>query len=840
MYDKDYILPVELEINNHPIEDASVLSALYGRITVLRLCELVGIQIPRFCFHRALPIAGNCRMCMIELRGTEKPLIACATTLERLQAIYTNSTLVRMARESVLEFLLINHPLDCPICDQGGECDLQDISFTHGSDRGRFKEEKRSVTDIIIHPFVKTIMTRCIHCTRCIRYLDNVAGVPSLGTMGRGGSTEVGTYLNILINSEVIVNVVDLCPVGALTSKPYAFLARPWELDHIESIDILDSLCSRIRIDTRGNTILRILPRYSSRANQAWISDRARFFFESVLCQRIINPLVNLNRETDSAARNMKHPFYRCSWEMAFSYLASVIQSCVWNHKLLLTFSGTSADLHSTLSFLSTFRSMGISENSISMCSNAETDLRYDYIIPVQDYSWLRDWMISHYYIYVGFNPRHDSPVLNLRLRAFHLKQSSQHRVFIIGEAYYTTARGLQIATFDSSLRDFGRGLSTYSLPCAAEDPIFLVGPSLAMSGGAYNHKRLLEFVLFTSLIHLIIHNVVPYAGDMSVFEWGCPVDLRLSAGIRINASGYDVSKSCNSIGLLFLQENDSLAALRFTKRLNELPKHLLVPTIDGRKIEPVLASSKLPIFSFSEWKALLFELRDPIPKEGLLFLDHVTLVYHGANVGFAAREAHLIFPSLTYAEHMAYYVTCGGDVRFTTTAVAFTTNVPENPLLLTLLRLSICEFFPLLSQISHIGSCKFLRSPYVIFDKYYQMISVINDEEDTMPLTVLDPTSEQYAYYRRLREAYGLDDHSKYLECAARNQFDPRYPGFSQYEIDWLMLHMYSGSQSRCKTMCDAFEYETLMEMFWEDVREARKSGRSNGNSSSSAENKD
>merc|ERR1711937_677032 len=225
--------------------------------SVLQACEKAGVHIPRFCYHEALSVAGNCRMCLVEVEKVPKCVASCAWPVMPNMGIWTNTPVVKKAREAVMEFLLINHPLDCPICDQGGECDLQDQAQTHGSDRSRYFEHKRGVEDKNVGPLVKTIMTRCIHCTRCVRFTEEIAGVEALGTTGRGRETEIGTYLEKTFQSELSGNVIDLCPVGALTSKPYAFLSRPWELRSTESIDVSDSIGSNIRIDSRGTEILR-------------------------------------------------------------------------------------------------------------------------------------------------------------------------------------------------------------------------------------------------------------------------------------------------------------------------------------------------------------------------------------------------------------------------------------------------------------------------------------------------------------------------------------------------------------------------------------------------------
>ena len=256
--------------------------------TVLQACDSVGIDVPRFCFHERLLIAGNCRMCLVEIEKSPKPVASCTLPVMEGMKVFTRTPLVKKAQESVLEFLLLNHPLDCPICDQGGECDLQDQAMLFGSDSGRFYEYKRGVEDKNCGPLVKTIMTRCIHCTRCVRFATEIAGISDLGTTGRGRKTEIGTYVQKLIRSELSGNIIDLCPVGALTSKPYAFTARTWELKSTESIDITDGLGSNIIINTKGNEVLRILPRFNESLNEEWITDKARFSYDGLKKQRLL------------------------------------------------------------------------------------------------------------------------------------------------------------------------------------------------------------------------------------------------------------------------------------------------------------------------------------------------------------------------------------------------------------------------------------------------------------------------------------------------------------------------------------------------------------------------
>ncbi|TCT11275.1 NADH dehydrogenase subunit G [Tepidamorphus gemmatus] len=271
-----------------------------AEFTLLQACEEAGAEIPRFCFHERLSVAGNCRMCLVQVKGAPKPVASCAMAVRDLRPgpngeppeVMTRTPMVKKAREGVMEFLLINHPLDCPICDQGGECDLQDQAMAYGVDSSRFHENKRAVEDKYIGPLVKTIMTRCIHCTRCIRFVTEVAGVPELGAIGRGEDMEITTYLESAMSSELQGNVIDLCPVGALTSRPYAFQARPWELQKTESVDVMDAVGSAIRVDVRGREVMRVLPRLNEDVNEEWISDKTRFIWDGLRTQRLDRPYV--------------------------------------------------------------------------------------------------------------------------------------------------------------------------------------------------------------------------------------------------------------------------------------------------------------------------------------------------------------------------------------------------------------------------------------------------------------------------------------------------------------------------------------------------------------------
>ncbi len=289
-------------------------------MTLLQACEEAGAEIPRFCYHERLSIAGNCRMCLVEVVGMPKPMASCALNVSDLRPgtdgspphVRTRSETVEKARQGVMEFLLINHPLDCPICDQGGECDLQDQAMGYGIDANRFEENKRAVENKYIGPLIKTIMTRCIHCTRCVRFMTEVAGVPELGATGRGEDMEFTTYLEQGLMSELSGNVIDLCPVGALTSRPYAFKARPWELRKTESIDVMDAVGSNIRIDARGREVMRILPRVNDAVNEEWISDKARYIWDGLRSQRLDRPYIRKDGRLTAA-----------SWDEAFAAIAT-------------------------------------------------------------------------------------------------------------------------------------------------------------------------------------------------------------------------------------------------------------------------------------------------------------------------------------------------------------------------------------------------------------------------------------------------------------------------------------------------------------------------------------
>ncbi|MCH9019307.1 MAG: NADH-quinone oxidoreductase subunit G, partial [Proteobacteria bacterium] len=374
--------------------------------TVLQACDQAGIEIPRFCYHDRLAIAGNCRMCLVELERSPKPIASCAMPAVDGMVIFTNTPTVKKAREGVMEFLLINHPLDCPICDQGGECDLQDQAMAYGRGRNRFSENKRAVEEKDFGPLVKTCMTRCIHCTRCVRFMEDVAGVPALGTMGRGEHMEIDVYLAQAIDSELSGNIIDLCPVGALTSKPYAFMARPWELERTESIDVMDAVGSSIRVDTRGAMVMRVLPRLNDDVNEEWISDKTRFACDGLRVQRLDTPMVRRDGRLEPA-----------TWDAAFAAIAGRVEPL--KGRQIAAIAGDLADAEAMMALKDLMAGLG-SRNIDCRQDGARLDAgcRAGYLFNTT-IAGIDD---ADACLLVGTNPRWEAPIINARLRKRYLR----------------------------------------------------------------------------------------------------------------------------------------------------------------------------------------------------------------------------------------------------------------------------------------------------------------------------------------------------------------------------------------------------------------------------------
>ena len=437
-------------------------------MTVLQVAELAGEEIPRFCYHERLSIAGNCRMCLVEVKpGPPKPQASCALPAADNQEIFTNTPMVKKARQGVMEFLLINHPLDCPICDQGGECDLQDQSLGYGRDDTRYEENKRAVEEKYMGPLIKTVMTRCIQCTRCVRFITEVAGMPEIGLISRGEDVEITTYLDSAVASELSANVIDLCPVGALTSKPYAFNARPWELKKTESVDVMDALGSAIRIDSRGPGVLRVLPRTNEDINEEWISDKTRYACDGLSRQRLDRPFVRSGGKLAPA-----------TWGEAFAVVADKLKAA--SAERVGVIAGDLQDAESMKAALDLFGALGVKN----------LDCRQDGTLlgggPRE--SWLFNSTIAgieqaDVVLLIGTNPRLEAPVLNARFRKLWL--AGKTRFGLVGEAADLTYGYHHLGAGGASLADLAKGQSEFAKAFkAATNPAIVIGQG-ALAGGA-------------------------------------------------------------------------------------------------------------------------------------------------------------------------------------------------------------------------------------------------------------------------------------------------------------------------------------------------------------------
>jgi NADH-quinone oxidoreductase subunit G len=371
-------------------------------ITIIQACEIADVEIPRFCYHERLAIAGNCRMCLVEVEGMPpKPVASCAMPVSEGMKIHTDTPMVKKAREGVMEFLLANHPLDCPICDQGGECDLQDQAYQYGSGKSEYHEHKRAVKEKNMGPLVKTQMTRCIQCTRCVRFIEDVAGTVEIGAINRGEGMEITTYLEQNLKSELSGNIIDLCPVGALTSKPYAFKARSWELKKTETIDVMDAVGSNIRIDSRGVEVMRILPRLNEEINEEWISDKTRFCYEGLKYQRLDKPYIKKDGVLSQAG-----------FDEAYAEIAQKIKSLKPSE--IAAFSGQISAAEEIFALKKLLEKLDV--------KNFDCRLSGEKINPSNRASYLFNTTISKIEeadvcLLIGVNPRKDAPILNARLR---------------------------------------------------------------------------------------------------------------------------------------------------------------------------------------------------------------------------------------------------------------------------------------------------------------------------------------------------------------------------------------------------------------------------------------
>lgn len=476
---------------------------------LIQACEQLGIEVPRFCYHERLAIAGNCRMCLVEVSpGPPKPQASCALPCAEGMVVKTNSPMVKKAREGVMEFLLINHPLDCPICDQGGECDLQDQSMYFGSGKSRYNEFKRSVEDKYMGPLINTFMNRCIHCTRCVRFITDVAGVPELGGLGRGEHMEIGTYVEKSIGSELSANIIDLCPVGALTSKPYTYLARPWELTKTESVDVMDAVGSNIRVDSRGEAVLRVLPRNHDDVNEEWISDKTRYACDALRTQRLDRPYI----------RDKNGKLQPASWQEALRAIKTKMTSL--SADKMAAIAGNMACVESMFALKQLMNSLGV-KNLECRQEGAQfpTAERGDYLFNTS----IAGIEKADVLLIVGSNPRIEASLINARIRK--RWRTGKLKVFLIGEQvdltydYEYLGNDVQLlSTIASRKHAAAEALS------AASNPMIIVGTAaLAKREGEAIYQTIKQIAENTNTIKdgwngfNILHHAAARVGALDI-----------------------------------------------------------------------------------------------------------------------------------------------------------------------------------------------------------------------------------------------------------------------------------------------------------------------------------
>ena len=467
--------------------------------TLLQACEAAGAEIPRFCYHERLSIAGNCRMCLVEVEKSPKPVASCAMPATDGAVVRTTTELVKRAREGVMEFLLINHPLDCPICDQGGECDLQDQAMAYGTDGSRFYENKRAVEEKYMGPLVKTVMTRCIQCTRCVRFATEVAGTPEIGAIGRGEDMEITTYLEHALTSELSANVVDLCPVGALTFQPFAFTARPWELRKTESVDVMDAVGSNIRLDTRGSEVMRILPRLNEDVNEEWISDKTRFIWDGLKTQRLDRPYIRENGK-----------FREASWDEAFAAIVARLKGAKGER------------IGAIVGDLAAAEEMKALKDLWAKLGSANIDCRQDGAKlggPRSSYVFnttiagLED---ADAVLVIGSDMRREAPLVNTRLRKRY--RMGNLKVGVIGPKHDLTYPYEYLGAGPQTLKELVEGRGFAEVLKAAKKPVIIVGQgALARKDGAAVLAAAIRLAKATNAEFNVLHTAAARVGGLDL-----------------------------------------------------------------------------------------------------------------------------------------------------------------------------------------------------------------------------------------------------------------------------------------------------------------------------------
>jgi len=572
---------LKVKVNNIDLEVEEGLS-------VLQACEQAGAEIPRFCYHEKLSIAGNCRMCLVEIEKSPKPVASCAMPVLEGMSIKTNTSLVEKARKGVMEFLLANHPLDCPVCDQGGECDLQDQSMFYGVDKSRYKENKRKVSEKYMGPLIKTQMTRCIHCTRCIRFATEVAGVIEIGATGRGEDMQITTYLEKSMESELSANVIDLCPVGALTSKPYVFESRAWELKKTETIDVMDAVGSNIRVDTYGWEVKRILPRINEDINDEWISDKTRYACDGIKNQRLDTPYIKTQGK-----------FKETSWDFALNNIAEKIKE-----SLPEKIAGITGDLTNMETlyivkefFQKTIKSKNLESRTDDFYVNNED--RQNYIFN----STINGIEESDLIILVGTNPRYEATILNSRIRKSFVKNKTE--IYSFGDIGDLTYPYKILDNKTETIKDIIENKNKLSNKIKnTKKPIVIIGQSaLKLKSGKFIFEKFKEFLMQNNKINNEWNSLNVLSKDASTVG---AYDLDI---LSLNDENNSILKRIknNQFDILFLIGQDNL---NFKKK-NEFIIYIGTHGDKGAEIADVI----LPGATYTEQDGYFTNLEGKIQK---------------------------------------------------------------------------------------------------------------------------------------------------------------------------------------------------------------------------------
>lgn len=742
-------------------------AALQLRRTILCECDLLHVFLPRFCYHDHLSIAGNCRMCIVETNMSAKPVVACATVFSDKLEVLTGTYLVKSAREGILEFLLINHPLDCPICDQGGECDLQDQSIVFGSDRGRFSETKRSVENKYFSPLIKAIMTRCIHCTRCIRYANEILEEPLIGTLGRGMFTEIGNYVAEMFNSHIIGNISDICPVGASTFVVSAYSYRSWELVGIDTIDALDSLCCNIRIDVRGNVLIRILPRVNPRVNGEWITDEIRTSYNSLLADRLCFPMYRLN---------IYSPFERCSWQRAFNIISLRMIEELNRRTKFSYFVGNGSDRRSIS--LSKYLSSITARNNISPNFFSVTDFRNEFIV---DACYIDDGHVD-FYFFSGVYPKMESPILALRLRGV-----MDEKVFLreidtslfIGSGEVLDYKLTHIDLTFSFMEGFLKSDNFYCKSIEKKDYcLSLKGETLSFFSETVNRITYLAYNILEKK-GIRIHFVCKDTVTLSIFEDAHGALNRSKTMFLTDGAPFVLRREFRywwdeSSRTSFLKVEPKDIAIREGFVFVSAAQYLKKEIITYYKSKLMRHKEFDPTFDFT----FLDDAHVVIPNLPYLHFHNEILdngnrfcVYIGPYSYLAEFVgAHVVLPTNTFVEREGFYLNMLGFTQQTVRVVRLPVNLWSDEWVVLALSLMLSEY-----------------NPKIFCKRYMKQIFNVNVDSLSryynVSLDVELPLEFVKAVYR-LRKSFGSPERHRYVGPTFRIGFNPKWAHKSDLKI--------------------------------------------------------